>query len=188
MLQSLQGSNKLPIPCKNILYLLKDEIYLQIPFYCDFLQSLQAPLYYVEPYDIKTLHTSLNYYAKYDIALWIETEQVLWLLTTVFPLSWLYSCQPASHTRIFHNLCQQYCSTSHWQWSGQCFTETSNKLSCNPKLVKKLTNKSKQIQVEACYMHHTKRNMLCLVHINNKQLPQDDEAKYLTVNLDRRLK
>jgi hypothetical protein len=42
------------------------------------------------------------------------------------------------------------------------------------------------MQVDQRQIHHTKRRM-ALVHINNVQLPQEEDVKYLGLHLDRRL-
>jgi hypothetical protein len=60
-------------------------------------------------------------------------------------------CRPANLTRIFHrNLCRRYCSSSQGEWFRYCFTETTNRPTCNPKLVYKWkikANESKSIHV-----------------------------------------
>jgi hypothetical protein len=45
-------------------------------------------------------------------------------------------CTPANFTRIYHsNLCRWYCSSNHGQWFSRCFTETTNRPTCNSKPV-----------------------------------------------------
>jgi hypothetical protein len=63
----------------------------------------------------------------------------------------------------------------------------ANRLTCNSKLVLKMENESKRIQVDAGNIHYTKRNVPPPVHINSVQLPQEEAVKYLGLHLDRRL-
>jgi hypothetical protein len=43
------------------------------------------------------------------------------------------------------------------------------------------------MQINPCNIYNTKRNVPPKVHINNVQLPQEEEVKYLGLHLDRRL-
>jgi hypothetical protein len=42
---------------------------------------------------------------------------------------------PTSPESNHSNLCRRYCCSSHEQWSNNCFTETTNRSTCNPKLL-----------------------------------------------------
>jgi hypothetical protein len=48
-----------------------------------------------------------------------------------------------------------------------------------------MENKSQRIQIDPRNIHYTKRNVP--VDINNVQLPQEEDVKYLGLHLDRRL-
>jgi hypothetical protein len=50
-----------------------------------------------------------------------------------------------------------------------------------------MENESQRIQVDPRNIHYTKRNVPRPVHINNVQLPQKEDVKYLGLHLDRRL-
>jgi hypothetical protein len=51
-----------------------------------------------------------------------------------------------------------------------------------------MENESQRIQVDPRNIHYTKRNMAPPpVHINNVQLPQKENVKYLGLHIDRRL-
>jgi hypothetical protein len=73
------------------------------------------------------------------------------------------------------------CSISHGQWSRNCLTETN--LDAIQKLLKKWrikANESKLVHVTFT----TQRETCSPVHINNVYLPQQDDIKYLGLDLD----
>jgi hypothetical protein len=49
-----------------------------------------------------------------------------------------------------------------------------------------MENDTQRIQVDPCNIHYMKRNVPP-IHINNEQLPRDDDVVYLGLHLDRRL-
>jgi hypothetical protein len=68
----------------------------------------------------------------------IDSEVLCFSCTMLKPFlrSPAIHCRPGKLTRIYHrHLCRRYCSNCHGQRSSHCFAETTNRRTCNSKLV-----------------------------------------------------
>jgi hypothetical protein len=110
------------------------------------------------------------------------TRQRVW--PTIIPA--LYGILSNVTGYSYSHLRRWYLNPHHGQWSSCCLAASSNGPPSNSKLIK--TGRMKANETKSTHVTFTTRRATCPpVHINDVQLPQSNNVKYLGLHLDRRL-